>query len=228
MSNCGPKTDSVSCRRSNVIHKQVNFVVLAVACWQAYEARDIKSEFAEAKYIAMAVFSLTQGFLTGLPIVVVARENPETFYLILTVLVFGVSLVVLSLIFIPKVLMQQRYGKLSVKEQRKKMLVSVRLSAGMEGEWSGSHHHFSSNMASKTSRPMMEKIQEQEKALQEHEMAVVRVSDLNNQASSDPSNKNDDTSTPGSGAFVQKDFSGRRVMSSYLEREDNTDDVQEA
>ena len=76
----------------------VNLIILAIACWQAYEARDIKSEFAEAKYIAMTVFSLTQGFLTGLPIVAVASDTPKTFYLILTFLVFGVCMVVSSVL----------------------------------------------------------------------------------------------------------------------------------
>mmetsp|Transcript_38979 Transcript_38979/g.94249 ORF Transcript_38979/g.94249 Transcript_38979/m.94249 type:complete len:675 (+) Transcript_38979:2169-4193(+) len=68
----------------------INFVVLGIACWQAYEARDISSEFAEAKYIATTVFSLAQGFITGLPIVAVTTDHPETFYLVLTFLVFGV------------------------------------------------------------------------------------------------------------------------------------------
>jgi hypothetical protein len=116
----------------------VNLCVLATACWQAYEARDIKSEFAEARYIAMTVFSLTQGFLTGLPIVAVARDTPETFYLILTVLVFGVCAVVLSLIFIPKMMMQRRYGRMTEIQQNKAMLVSVRLSARMDEDGPGS------------------------------------------------------------------------------------------
>jgi hypothetical protein len=116
----------------------VNLAVLGTACWQAYEARDIKSEFAEARYIAMTVFSLTQGFLTGLPIVAVARDTPETFYLILTVLMFGVCAVVLSLIFIPKMMMQRRYGRMTASQQNKAMLASVRLSARMDDDGPGS------------------------------------------------------------------------------------------
>jgi hypothetical protein len=86
----------------------------------------------------MAVFSLTQGFLTGLPIVAVARDTPDTFYLILTSLVFGVCAVVLSLIFIPKMMMQRRYGRMTESQQSKAMLVSVRLSARMDEDGPGS------------------------------------------------------------------------------------------
>ncbi|CAJ1936397.1 unnamed protein product [Cylindrotheca closterium] len=109
----------------------INLTVIGIACWQAYEARDICSEFAETKYIAMTVFSLTQSFITGLPIVAVTTDDPETFYLVSTLLVFGVCLVVLSLIFIPKVQMQRHYGKMSEADQRKAMIVSVRVSSGM-------------------------------------------------------------------------------------------------
>jgi hypothetical protein len=125
------------CYRLILCSVSVNFVVLVTACWQAYEARDIKSEFAEARYIAMTVFSLTQGFLTGLPIVAVARDTPETFYLILTILVFSVCAVVLSLIFIPKMMMQRRYGRMTKSQQNKAMLVSVRLSARMDEDGPG-------------------------------------------------------------------------------------------
>ena len=107
----------------------VNFSVLVTACWQAFEARDIKCEFAEAKYIGLAVFSMFQGFLTGVPIVVVAKSIPEAFYLILTFLIFVVSMVVLLLIFLPKMLMERRYAAMTPEQQKKAMAVSVRASA---------------------------------------------------------------------------------------------------
>lgn len=194
----------------------VNLVVLAVACWQAYEARDIKSEFAEAKYIAMTVFSLTQGFLTGLPIVAVARGTPKTFYLMLTFLVFAVCMVVLSLIFIPKMLMQIRYGKMSHKEQKEAMMASVRLSARMtlEGPGAGSKA-FRSNVLP---------------CIQERNIPV-RVDDVNNSNLSPepssspeqykPSEQPSDLKNPDiDGALVVMKVEGRRVVSSYLADED--------
>jgi hypothetical protein len=102
---------------------------LVIACWQAFEARNIQSEFAETKYIGLAVFFLSQAFLTGIPVVAITRDIPEAFYLVLSFLVFMVCMAVLSLIFLPKIIMQRAYAKLSLAEQRKKMSVSIRLSA---------------------------------------------------------------------------------------------------
>ena len=70
-----------------------------------------------------------QGFLTGVPIVVVAKSIPEAFYLILTFLIFVVSMVVLLLIFLPKMLMERRYAAMTPEQQKKAMAVSVRASA---------------------------------------------------------------------------------------------------
>jgi hypothetical protein len=110
----------------------VNLGLLIVSCYQAWEARDIKSEFAESKWIGLAVFSMSQGFLTGIPIVLaVAKEQPETFYLTITLLIFVISMVVLLLIFLPKVVMLRRYNKMSVADQRRSMASSVKLSSGL-------------------------------------------------------------------------------------------------
>ena len=62
-----------ACRSNNVAPfivplAIINIVSLAIACWQAYKARSIQSEFSEAKYIGLTVSSMFQAFLTGIPI----------------------------------------------------------------------------------------------------------------------------------------------------------------
>jgi hypothetical protein len=103
--------------------------VLVIACWQAFQARDIKSEFSEATYIGLAVFSMSQAFLTGIPIVVVVREIPQAFYLVLTFLIFLLCTVILLLIFLPKIFKQRAYAGMSQADQRKSMAMSVRKSS---------------------------------------------------------------------------------------------------
>jgi hypothetical protein len=109
----------------------VNFAVVAFACHQAIQARDIKSEFSESKYIGLSVFSMFQGFLTGIPIVAVVRDIPRAFYLVLTFVIFILCMVVLLLIFLPKMLMQRRYAGKSKADQKKlmSMAISVRKSS---------------------------------------------------------------------------------------------------
>jgi hypothetical protein len=109
-------------------HYAVNFSVLAIACWQAVEARNIESEFSEAKFIGLAVFSMSQAFLTGIPIVAVVRDIPEAFYLVLTFLIIVLCMVTLLLIFLPKVFMQRAYAGASAADQRRMMAESVRKS----------------------------------------------------------------------------------------------------
>ena len=62
-------------------------MVLGTACWQAFEARNIQSAFSESKYIALSVASLFQAFLTGFPILVIVKDEPKAFYLVLTLMI---------------------------------------------------------------------------------------------------------------------------------------------
>eukprot|EP00529_Nitzschia_sp_RCC80_P004246 CAMPEP_0113468774 /NCGR_PEP_ID=MMETSP0014_2-20120614/15537_1 /TAXON_ID=2857 /ORGANISM="Nitzschia sp." /LENGTH=918 /DNA_ID=CAMNT_0000361191 /DNA_START=255 /DNA_END=3008 /DNA_ORIENTATION=- /assembly_acc=CAM_ASM_000159 len=103
----------------------INFIVVLIACWQAVSARHIKSEFSESKYIGLAVASMCQAFLTGIPIVAMVRNTPEAYYLLVTFLIFLLSMVVLLLIFLPKMLMQWKYSRLPKSEQRKMMTLAI-------------------------------------------------------------------------------------------------------
>ena len=115
----------------------VNLSVLVLACYQAFQARDIQSEFSEATYIGFAVFSFCQAILTGIPIVAVVKDIPEAFYLVATFLIFVLCMVVLLLIFLPKIFMERTYAKLSHKEQKKMMAMSIRKSVKSSSGKSG-------------------------------------------------------------------------------------------
>ena len=117
-----------SCRSENVLAYLVplaliNFFVLVIASWQAIKARNLKSEFSEAKYVGLAVGGLFQAFLTGIPVVVVAKGQPSAYYLILTMVIFLVCEGLLILIFVPKIWLQRDYAGLS-REQQKRLFES--------------------------------------------------------------------------------------------------------
>ena len=69
----------------------INFMVLGIACWQAFEARNIQSAFSEAKYIALSVASLFQAFLTGFPLLAIVKNEPRAFYLVLALMILVLS-----------------------------------------------------------------------------------------------------------------------------------------
>jgi ABC-type sugar transport system substrate-binding protein len=125
---------SGACRSDNVVAYLVplaviNLSVVATACWQALQASNIKSEFSEAKYIGLAVASLFQAFVTGIPVVVVVRDTPQTFYVVLSITMFLLCMAVLLLIFLPKMLMQRKYAGKSEAEQRRMIGESIKRSS---------------------------------------------------------------------------------------------------
>jgi ABC-type sugar transport system substrate-binding protein len=103
----------------------VNLSVLVIANWQAYVSRVIESEFSESKYIAMTMASLLQATLTGVPILFVERESPQTFYLVLTFMVFVICMAVLLLIFVPKVVMTEAFTRRKEEERQQLILRSI-------------------------------------------------------------------------------------------------------
>jgi hypothetical protein len=225
---------------------------LTVACWQAFEARDIECEFAEAKYIALAVFSMSQGFLTGIPIVAVAKDIPEAFYLILTILLFVVCMVVLLLIFLPKILMQRRYGKMSIRDQKRAMAASVRLSSGQRfsgisglssaSKYLNNNDNASRNNNDDASRPIVlprvnevESVSNNGTPTTSTPNANSNNSNSNSTATVSESFRTEDvigsTTTPvtgddpaPSGAFVKKEGHGRLLCASYIDDDDDDDD----
>jgi hypothetical protein len=81
-----------------------------------------------SRLLVLAVFAMAQGFLTGLPIVFVAKDVPAAFHPVTTFLVFAVPLVVLFLILLPEIKLHWNYAKMSAT-QKKAMAVSAKLSA---------------------------------------------------------------------------------------------------
>jgi gamma-aminobutyric acid type B receptor len=108
----------------------INIGVLLVAFWQAFRARSITSEFSETRYIFLVMMSLSQAFLTGLPILFVVREQPSAFYLIWVFLILVVCLSVLLLIFVPKILYERKFKKLRTSEQNAVFQNAVETSTG--------------------------------------------------------------------------------------------------
>ena len=85
--------------------------------------------------------SLCQGFLTGVPVVVVVREMPRAYYVVLSLTIFLLSMAVLGLIFGPKIAMQKRYLGKSPAEQARILRQAV-----MGNSDSGSRSHTGSGV----------------------------------------------------------------------------------
>lgn len=97
----------------------MNVSVLIMANYQAYRARGIESEFSESKYIGMTVASMLQATLIGAPILILVQELPQAWYLTLSFIIFIISMMVLLLIFVPKISYARSYVSRSEVSQRR-------------------------------------------------------------------------------------------------------------
>mmetsp|Transcript_19639 Transcript_19639/g.47404 ORF Transcript_19639/g.47404 Transcript_19639/m.47404 type:complete len:848 (-) Transcript_19639:23-2566(-) len=107
----------------------INFMVLGIACWQAFEARNTHTAFSETRYIALSVICLFQAFLIGFPVLVIVEDEPRAFYLVLTLLMFALSEGILLLIFLPKMFFAYKCSKMTPREQKQMISDAIHESA---------------------------------------------------------------------------------------------------
>lgn len=119
-----------ACRSDNALVYLIplallNFTAVAIAIWQAHRARNITSVFSEGAYISLSVNSVFQAFLTGIPVIVVVKDMPEAYYLVLTFTIFLLSMAVLLLIFLPKMSLLKEYAGKTEQEQRRMLAQGI-------------------------------------------------------------------------------------------------------
>lgn len=81
----------------------VNLAAVLLANIQAFKARAISDEYAESRYIGVAMAGMLQVCLVGVPVLFLVEANPPAFFLVLSSIIFLVSMSLLLLIFVPKV-----------------------------------------------------------------------------------------------------------------------------
>ena len=94
-----------------VVIAVVNITALVVANFQAYRARKTRTDFNESSYIAMANASFLQAIVVCIPVIFLTRENPQVYYVVLSVVLFIVSGAILVFIFVPKVMALRKREK---------------------------------------------------------------------------------------------------------------------
>lgn len=82
----------------------LNIVILIVANWWAYQARNIETEYHESRYIGIAMASILQAWGMGIPILIVVWDNPQAKFFVEAGIIFVTAMAVQLLIFIPKIL----------------------------------------------------------------------------------------------------------------------------
>jgi gamma-aminobutyric acid type B receptor len=88
----------------------INASVVVIANIQAYQARSIKTEFSESRYIAIAVAFIAQALIIGVPVIVLVRQQPQVRFAVLSMTVFAVCFATLILMFMPKIAGMRKAG----------------------------------------------------------------------------------------------------------------------
>jgi hypothetical protein len=91
----------------------IDAAALIVANFQAYRARNITTEFSESQYIQIAVVSILQAGIIGVPMSVIVHGYPPAFFFVVASFIFISSISIVSLIFIPKIMYLRQKGKLA-------------------------------------------------------------------------------------------------------------------
>eukprot|EP00797_Seminavis_robusta_P028426 Sro551_g164960.2 (404) ;mRNA; f:52589-53800 len=86
----------------------VNFSAVLLSLIQLYRARDLSATYSEGKYISMAMGSILQAFLSGIPVLLMVTDNPQVAYLVKSTIVFVVTMSLLTLTFLPKYFARRR------------------------------------------------------------------------------------------------------------------------
>lgn len=80
----------------------LNFLSIVVANIQAYLARGVSDDFSESKYVALAMVSIMQIFLVGVPLVFLTSTNPAARFFVFSSMILVISMSVLVCLFAPK------------------------------------------------------------------------------------------------------------------------------
>lgn len=90
----------------------LNMCALIIANVQAYRTRMIKTEFSESKYIAIALASMAQAGIVGIPLLFLVGDQPQANFVVRVLLVVVTCSAILVLIFVPKILKRNKIEKL--------------------------------------------------------------------------------------------------------------------
>ena len=109
-----------------VILTIVNVGLLAVANIQAYRSRSIHTEFSESRYVAIAMASMFQTFLIGVPMMFLVHDQPEAYFVVMCFLVFLTTMSIQLFMFLPKIMVLRDW------EARKKVEGEMSIFTGDE------------------------------------------------------------------------------------------------
>jgi 7 transmembrane sweet-taste receptor of 3 GCPR len=86
----------------------IDLGALVYALYETYVARNLSTEFAESAYIAKALVVIMAVSFLGIPIAIIASDDPRSKFIALTGIIFAICMSLLLFIFVPKELYRRK------------------------------------------------------------------------------------------------------------------------
>jgi hypothetical protein len=86
----------------------IDLGALVYALYETYRARNLSTEFAESAYIARALLLIMAVSFLGIPIAIIAGDEPRSKFVALSGIIFTICLSLLMFIFVPKELYRRK------------------------------------------------------------------------------------------------------------------------
>jgi hypothetical protein len=86
----------------------IDLGALVYALYEAYLARNLSTEFAESAYIARALMIIMAVSFLGIPIAIIASDDPRAKFFALSGIIFAICMSLLLFIFVPKELYRRK------------------------------------------------------------------------------------------------------------------------
>jgi hypothetical protein len=105
-------SSGVACKVFIGITISMNIIVLFLASYEAYKARNISSDFAESRNLGIALFSWVEIILLGLPAqFLIEADNPNAKYFIQVAIIFAFCVSMLLINFLPLIMHMRASGR---------------------------------------------------------------------------------------------------------------------
>jgi hypothetical protein len=98
----------------------VNTGALCFALFQAWQARNLSTEFAESSFIFKALSAVLSLMFVGVPVLIIASDNSDAKLFVSSAIIFAFAISILLLMFVPKI----RYEKVEKLKSHRNLVVS--------------------------------------------------------------------------------------------------------
>jgi hypothetical protein len=87
----------------SLLYSLINLALFSATVFQSWRSRHLSTEFQESQYILRALIGILLVAFIGVPVLIIARDNPNSRLFVTSGIIFAICSLILLLIFVPKI-----------------------------------------------------------------------------------------------------------------------------